>query len=708
MVKENGTIIYSKSPISDLGSKHLIAALEFVRKRDWYSAVQFFKEHYEVYSFDDDLHFALYTKALRTTRNFEAADAIARKGLTLFANSRTILNEFSWNAEKQKNWSLAVERLLKLLAASNGKAKPQVYQRLLKAMRASKQLEDASAICQEALFKYPDSSIIRTEVAYTQRVLGGLESAITHLIYVVENLPDDASPSLYKNLIVWLRNVGHFERSDFYAQKAIAMFGELALYHEYLLNAEKQKHWIEVISRIDKLPELVYEQDKAQFDRRRLSAYRKMKMEYTGKGLNFVTKQVLAILSKLREANVPHCLMRNFLFKQDGSIGSDIDLAVDYTYEKTIDHIMFGFGFIKRKTATDWYYFVYADNLNIWLFIDLHDGAAFMTAEAFRVMANNAVISSDGLPVPQSGHYWGLLVLRELFKPGSLKPRHLEQLEYLLTNSNISFFSDQAKSLFSAIPTNGSQQSLLDACIQSYLEDPENFWGSLNEMRWNKLPPQDADHNSKLPLLRVCLVGIDGAGKTTAIENLKSIVPNKFPLVVMPMKAKTPISWFGKNRNRKYNLLGYNFQLRYLGAFFDFADKIIRYRKSSKEAADKQGVVLFERWTADTTIAHHFKENQKTSLSFYLRYLYLLEKFMPKPDLFIYLDLTKEEALQRKSEDAPDVIEFRHKHYRDFYSKQKNTVFLDASVSQDEICYKIEAEIFKALQQNQGVHNVKA
>ncbi|MDP4528986.1 hypothetical protein Q3O59_08085 [Alkalimonas delamerensis] len=684
--------------ISD--NQHLQAALECIENRDWASAVnEFEKIHADNLAFENDLYFALYSKALRNIRRYAAADNVAKNGLTIFGNSRSILNEFSWSAEKQKNWTLAVERLLNLLAASNGKAKPQVYQRLLKAMRASKQLNDAKAICLEVLSKYPESSIVRIEVAYTQRALGDLDTAITHLIYVVENLPDDTSPTLYKNLISWLRSVEDFERSDLYAEKALAVFGELALYHEYLLNAEKQKRWTEFLNRLDNLPMTVYKQDKAQFDRRRLAAYRKMKMEYSGDELCFVTETVLAILSKLRDVKVPHCLMRNFLFKQGGAIGSDIDLAVDHSDEKVIDEIMIGLGFSKRKTATDWYYFIYSEKLNIWLFIDLHDGSAFMTPDAFKVMASSAFYNNDGLPLPASGHYWGLLVLRELFKPGSLKPRHLEQLDYLSQQCKAEDFSLHAESLFSAIPLSGKQHAQLNDCIRYYLSYPDGFWDTLTASRWGKLPIKANEASKNKPLAVVCLVGIDGAGKTTAIENLKAIMPAKLPLVVMPMKAKSALTWFGKNRLIKFKLFGRQIQQRYLGAVFDFVDKYIRYKKACKKAAAKQGVVLFERWTADTTIAEHFKEpNQQKTM--YIRFLYLLERLMPKPDTFIYLDLSVEEALKRKSEDSPEVIRFRDKHYKDFYGRQPDSRFIDACLTQQNLAYCLEREIYKTIQAN--------
>jgi tetratricopeptide (TPR) repeat protein len=97
-------------------------------------------------------------QAYRNAKQFDSADAIATEGLTFFPGDVTIQSEFSWNAEVQKNWPVAVERLEVLFTLHGSmNATEKMYIRLAQAYRGMGRVESSDNLLRQGLVKFPGS-----------------------------------------------------------------------------------------------------------------------------------------------------------------------------------------------------------------------------------------------------------------------------------------------------------------------------------------------------------------------------------------------------------------------------------------------------------------------------------------------------------------------------------------------------------------------
>lgn len=104
-------------------------------------------------------------QAYRNTKNYISADSFAIEGLAAFPGNLAIQSEFAWNAQTQKNWPIAVERLEMLFAFQGAGAIDKTYVRLAQAYRGVGREMDAEALLIEGDRKFPNSSKIKSEYA---------------------------------------------------------------------------------------------------------------------------------------------------------------------------------------------------------------------------------------------------------------------------------------------------------------------------------------------------------------------------------------------------------------------------------------------------------------------------------------------------------------------------------------------------------------
>ena len=182
--------------------------------------------------------------------------------------------------------------------------------------------------------------------------------------------------------------------------------------------------------------------------------------------------------------------------------------------------------------------------------------------------------------------------------------------------------------------------------------------------------------------LFVAVLGPDGAGKSTLIEGLRKELAGAFRRTaqfhLMPSllrrqgdsgpvtdpHGKPPRSWLASLLKLAYYWLDYN----------------LGYLLKVCPALAKSTLALFDRYYDDLLIDPR-------------RYRYggpmwvarLLRRLIPRPALFLVLDVPREQLLERKQEVAPEELERQVRAYREFAANTPNAVLLNGSASVEEV-----------------------
>jgi thymidylate kinase len=182
--------------------------------------------------------------------------------------------------------------------------------------------------------------------------------------------------------------------------------------------------------------------------------------------------------------------------------------------------------------------------------------------------------------------------------------------------------------------------------------------------------------------LWVAVLGPDGAGKSTLIEGLQKEVAGAFRRTaqfhLMPAllrrqgdggpvtypHGKPPRSWLASLLKLSYYWLDYN----------------LGYLLKVRPALAKSTLVLFDRYYDDLLIdPRRYRYGGPTWAA------RLLRRLIPRPDIFLVLDVPREKLLERKQEVAPEELERQVRAYREFAANTPNAVLLDGSASVEEV-----------------------
>lgn len=135
-------------------------------KKDWSSAVDRLEKLLRIEGDKPSAGtYARLVQACRNAKQFERAEAVAHDGLEFFRDNASIQSEFAWNAQKQGNFSVALERLEKLLALQGVHAVDKTYVRLAQMYRRLGENDKADAILADGIIKFPESIRIKSEYA---------------------------------------------------------------------------------------------------------------------------------------------------------------------------------------------------------------------------------------------------------------------------------------------------------------------------------------------------------------------------------------------------------------------------------------------------------------------------------------------------------------------------------------------------------------
>lgn len=192
------------------------------------------------------------------------------------------------------------------------------------------------------------------------------------------------------------------------------------------------------------------------------------------------------------------------------------------------------------------------------------------------------------------------------------------------------------------------------------------------------------------PGLFVVFEGIDGVGKTTQIQRLALQLKNAG---YTPFLTAEPTNGpYGAKIRQKSHSQRYSpeeeFQLF-------LQDRLWHLEEEVRPALDRGEIVLQDRYYY-SSIAY-----QGVLLKDPERIRQANEAFCLVPDLAFYLDLPVQEALKRIQQNRPALSSFEKQEYleqvRAIFLQEKSLIFLDASVSLEELTSTLFAQILAKL-----------
>lgn len=179
----------------------------------------------------------------------------------------------------------------------------------------------------------------------------------------------------------------------------------------------------------------------------------------------------------------------------------------------------------------------------------------------------------------------------------------------------------------------------------------------------------------------IVFVGVDGAGKTSAIEYLKSI---EYFSITGIKKI-----YFGNNQ---YLIPGLNIFFRliqplrlskFIIAPLSLLDRKLRFLKVLYYLR-AGNTVLADRYYYDDLIYRKIPKNESRVMSLLKKtyYAFFSIKFIKEPDLTFYLDVSPEIAYQRKQDYDYQTMLLVNDAYKNFFYNRKNTFIIDADKPQ--------------------------
>ena len=221
---------------------------------------------------------------------------------------------------------------------------------------------------------------------------------------------------------------------------------------------------------------------------------------------------------------------------------------------------------------------------------------------------------------------------------------------------------------------------------RKFLKDPLNpfrYWFSEIKRIWRRwLYPTG---------FWIAVLGSDGAGKSTLIKNLiqdlEGAFRRKAVFHFMPAlfrkkqgkpvtnpHGKPPRSWLTSIIKLIYYWLDYN-----LGYWFKIRPALVR-----------STFVIFDRYYDDLLVdPKRYRYGGSKWLA------KLLQRFIPRPDLWLILDVPEEEILRRKQEVPLKEIQRQRKAYRDLAEELPNAFLIDGSLPPKEVARQAEEIILE-------------
>jgi len=194
--------------------------------------------------------------------------------------------------------------------------------------------------------------------------------------------------------------------------------------------------------------------------------------------------------------------------------------------------------------------------------------------------------------------------------------------------------------------------------------------------------------------LSVTFMGPDGCGKSTIISGVSEDLSKAFRKTdyyhLKPIKTNNNITVVNPQAERPYSFFKSIIKLIYLvyqynKGFFKIRLKLI-----------KSTFVIFDRYIEDILV-----DNLRFRYGAPKLFAKIALMFIPKPQLYIYLDAPGEIIYKRKKELSVTEINRQRQEYLKLFKGINNRYIVDASKKQDEVIFDVEKIILKYLEARQ-------
>ena len=192
----------------------------------------------------------------------------------------------------------------------------------------------------------------------------------------------------------------------------------------------------------------------------------------------------------------------------------------------------------------------------------------------------------------------------------------------------------------------------------------------------------------------IVLEGIDGSGKSTQIQSLKENLENKgYNVTVVEEPTDSDIGQIIRERLKDPEAVEKVHQI--INALLFAADRLTHKKLIYDVKHDPENIIISDR-SYLSSIAYQNDDVITT------QWIEIINKYMPKPDLTILLDINEKEALKRCADDVSEAFEYeeflkitREKYLRLSEFAQMKRV--DASLNRTKLQDKILGIIYEEL-----------
>ena len=192
----------------------------------------------------------------------------------------------------------------------------------------------------------------------------------------------------------------------------------------------------------------------------------------------------------------------------------------------------------------------------------------------------------------------------------------------------------------------------------------------------------------------IVLEGIDGSGKSTQIQLLKENLENKgYNVTVVEEPTDSDIGQIIRERLKDPEAVEKVHQI--INALLFAADRLTHKKLIDDVKHDPENIIISDR-SYLSSIAYQNDDVITT------QWIEIINKYMPKPDLTILLDINEKEALKRCADDVSEAFEYEEflKITREKYLKLSEFAQMkrvDASLNRTKLQEKILGIIYEEL-----------
>ena len=192
----------------------------------------------------------------------------------------------------------------------------------------------------------------------------------------------------------------------------------------------------------------------------------------------------------------------------------------------------------------------------------------------------------------------------------------------------------------------------------------------------------------------IVLEGIDGSGKSTQIQLLKENLENKgYNVTIVEEPTDSDIGRIIRERVKDPEAVEKVHQI--INALLFAADRLTHKKLIDDVKHDPENIIISDR-SYLSSIAYQNDDVITT------QWIEIINKYMPKPDLTILLDINEKEALKRCADDVSEAFEYEEflKITREKYLKLSEFAQMkrvDASLNRTKLQDKILGIIYEEL-----------